>query len=165
MAKSGREVTSLLTHPQPLGRVTELAGCFRNSVRGAPVLFHIPKILGARLFRYRNWQRQPIPVLGLRCQSARGSSQTARTSVVCGMVAADEGVATMSPQPSLPALQSGARLLGLLRLQGPVAQSGERRPRMAEARGSSPLGSTPLLLHLQEKRERSKRTGPSSGPF
>jgi hypothetical protein len=71
----------------------------------------------------------------------------------------------VSPHPSLRTLQSGARLLGLLRLQGPVAQSGERRPRMAEARGSSPLGSTPLLLHLQEKRERSKRTGPSSGPF
>src|SRR4028119_1630873 len=26
----------------------------------------------------------------------------------------------------------------------PVAQLGERRPRMAEARGSSPLGSTPI---------------------
>jgi hypothetical protein len=47
-----------------------------------------------------------------------------------------------SPHFSLSALQSGARLLGLLRLQGPVAQSGERRPRMAEVRGSSPLGST-----------------------
>src|SRR5215207_11425385 len=50
--------------------------------------------------------------------------------------------AQASPQPSLPALQSETRLLGLLRLQGPVAQSGERRPRMAEVRGSSPLGST-----------------------
>jgi hypothetical protein len=50
--------------------------------------------------------------------------------------------AQVSPQPSLPTLQSGARLLGLLGLQGPVAQSGERRPRMAEVRGSSPLGST-----------------------
>jgi hypothetical protein len=48
----------------------------------------------------------------------------------------------VSPHPSLRTLQSGARLLGLLRLQGPVAQSGERRPRMAEVRGSSPLGST-----------------------
>jgi hypothetical protein len=51
----------------------------------------------------------------------------------------------VSPHPSLRTLQSGARLLGLLRLQGPVAQSGERRPRMAEVRGSSPLGSTPFL--------------------
>ena len=48
----------------------------------------------------------------------------------------------VSPHPSLRTLHSGARLLGLLRLQGPVAQSGERRPRMAEVRGSSPLGST-----------------------
>src|ERR671911_166653 len=54
--------------------------------------------------------------------------------------------AQVSPQPSLPALQSEARLLGLLRLQGPVAQSGERRPRMAEVRGSSPLGSTLFFL-------------------
>jgi hypothetical protein len=53
----------------------------------------------------------------------------------------------VSPQPSLPALQSEARLLGLLRLQGPVAQSGERRPRMAEVRGSNPLGST-LFFYL-----------------
>jgi hypothetical protein len=58
-----------------------------------------------------------------------------------------------SPHPSLPALQSRARLLGLLGLQGPVAQSGERRPRMAEVRGSSPLGSTLFSANLQAKGE------------
>ena len=48
----------------------------------------------------------------------------------------------VSPHPSLRTLHSGARLLGLLRLQGPVAQSGERRPRMAEVTSSSLVGST-----------------------
>jgi hypothetical protein len=45
--------------------------------------------------------------------------------------------------PSYFALQSGVRLLGLLVLRGPVAQSGERRPRMAEVTSSSLVGSTP----------------------
>ncbi len=45
--------------------------------------------------------------------------------------------------PSLLALQSGPRLLGFLGLYGPVAQSGERRPRMAEVTSSSLVGSTP----------------------
>ena len=57
----------------------------------------------------------------------------------------------VSPQPSLRTLQSGARLLGLLRLQGPVAQSGERRPRMAEVTSSSLVGSTPKPTVLQHK--------------
>jgi hypothetical protein len=34
---------------------------------------------------------------------------------------------------------------------GPVAQSGERRPRMAEVRGSSPLGSTSFFLAFAGK--------------
>jgi hypothetical protein len=54
VAKSERKVTVFLPHPQPLGRDAELPGRFRDSVRGAPVLFHISKILRARLFRYRN---------------------------------------------------------------------------------------------------------------
>ena len=54
----------------------------------------------------------------------------------------------VSPHPSLRALQSGARLLGLLRLQGPVAQSGERRPRMAEVTSSSLVGSTPFFFRF-----------------
>jgi subtilisin family serine protease len=48
--------------------------------------------------------------------------------------------AAFDARPS--ALQSGHQLLGLSGLYGPVAQLGERRPRMAEVRGSSPLGST-----------------------
>src|SRR5919112_4692215 len=62
--------------------------------------------------------------------------------------------AQVSPQPSLPALQSEARLLGLLRLQGPVAQSGERRPRMAEVTSSSLVGSTPKRLCFAGKMQR-----------
>src|SRR5215213_6936755 len=50
-----------------------------------------------------------------------------------------------SPHRGLTPLQSGRQLLGFSRRYGPVAQSGERRPRMAEARGSSPLGSTSFL--------------------
>ena len=53
VAKSERKVTPLLPHPPSLGRDAELAGGFRDPVRGAPLLFHISKILGARLFRYR----------------------------------------------------------------------------------------------------------------
>ena len=41
-------------------------------------------------------------------------------------------------------------------LYGPVAQSGERRPRMAEVRGSSPLGSTPQFPYLCEKRDKAR---------
>src|SRR5215217_4261615 len=59
--------------------------------------------------------------------------------------------AQVSPQPSLLALQSEARLLGLLRLQGPVAQSGERRPRMAEVTSSSLVGST-LPIPLDKRK-------------
>jgi hypothetical protein len=62
----------------------------------------------------------------------------------------------VSPHPSLRTLQSGARLLGLLRLQGPVAQSGERRPRMAEVTSSSLVGSTYFFLDLQVKRREQK---------
>jgi hypothetical protein len=62
----------------------------------------------------------------------------------------------VSPHPSLRTLQSGARLLGLLRLQGPVAQSGERRPRMAEVRGSSPLGSTSFLRRFAGETRRAR---------
>ena len=47
--------------------------------------------------------------------------------------------------PSLLALQSGPRLLGFLGFYGPVAQSGERRPRMAEVTSSSLVGSTPRI--------------------
>src|SRR5215210_4454074 len=47
-----------------------------------------------------------------------------------------------SPRLSLFTLQAGIWMPVLLRLHGPVAQSGERHPRMAEARGSRPLGST-----------------------
>jgi hypothetical protein len=54
VAKSERKVTPPLPHPQPLGRDTKLAGGFRDPVRGAPILIHISKILGTRLFRYRN---------------------------------------------------------------------------------------------------------------
>src|SRR5215204_5893050 len=68
--------------------------------------------------------------------------------------------AQVSPQPSLPALQSEARLLGLLRLQGPVAQSGERRPRMAEVTSSSLVGSTPRIR--LDKRE-TPHTGKEQG--
>ena len=42
----------------------------------------------------------------------------------------------------LSALQSGPQLLGLPRSHGPVAQLGERRPRMAEVTSSSLVGST-----------------------
>jgi hypothetical protein len=60
----------------------------------------------------------------------------------------------VSPHPSLRALQSKARLLGLLRLQGPVAQSGERRPRMAEVTSSSLVGSTPKRFCFAGKMQR-----------
>jgi hypothetical protein len=73
VAKGGRKVTPLLPHPQPLGRDTELAGGFGDPVRGASVPFHISRILGARLFRYRKLQSQLIPVPGLSCQSSRRS--------------------------------------------------------------------------------------------
>src|SRR5215204_4158363 len=63
------------------------------------------------------------------------------------------------PHPSLPALQSGSRLLRLLSLHGPVAQSGERRPRMAEARGSSPLGSTLFFFRFAGKIWRTRNRG------
>src|SRR5687768_9887039 len=54
VAQGGSEVTSRLAFPQPLDGDTELASSLRDPVGGAPVLFHISKILGARLFRYRN---------------------------------------------------------------------------------------------------------------
>ena len=62
-----------------------------------------------------------------------------------------------SSRPRSSALQSGARLLGLLGLHGPVAQSGERRPRMAEARGSSPLGSTLFFRIFAGKTRRARQ--------
>src|SRR5215203_1544498 len=34
VAKGGRKVTPLLSHPQPLGRDAELSGCFRDPVGG-----------------------------------------------------------------------------------------------------------------------------------
>jgi hypothetical protein len=52
------------------------------------------------------------------------------------------GWSTLAAFARPSALQSGHQLLGLPGLHGPVAQLGERRPRMAEVRGSSPLGST-----------------------
>jgi hypothetical protein len=36
-------------------------------------------------------------------------------------------------------------------LPGPVAQPGERRPRMAEVTSSSLVGSTPFFIYLQVK--------------
>jgi hypothetical protein len=56
-----------------------------------------------------------------------------------------------SPYPCLPTLQSVLWLLGLLRLRGPVAQSGERRPRMAEVTSSSLVGSTSFLRYFAGK--------------
>ncbi len=53
--------------------------------------------------------------------------------------------------PSLLALQSGPRLLGFLGFYGPVAQSGERRPRMAEVTSSSLVGSTIIFLRFAGK--------------
>jgi hypothetical protein len=70
----------------------------------------------------------------------------------------------VSPHPWLRTLQSGARLLGLLRLQGPVAQSGERRPRMAEVRGSSPLGSTLFFCGFAGKLRSEKRAEKTTQP-
>ncbi len=61
--------------------------------------------------------------------------------------------------PSLLALQSGPRLLGFLGFYGPVAQSGERRPRMAEVRGSSPLGSTLFFCWFAGKTQRTRNRG------
>jgi hypothetical protein len=58
---------------------------------------------------------------------------------------------TLGSRPS--ALQSGHQLLGLPGSHGPVAQLGERRPRMAEVRGSSPLGSTPFFPANTGKRD------------
>jgi hypothetical protein len=55
-------------------------------------------------------------------------------------------------------LQSGFRLLGLLRLQGPVAQSGERRPRMAEVTSSSLVGSTLFFLLFAGKTNTARRS-------
>jgi hypothetical protein len=63
-----------------------------------------------------------------------------------------------SPYPCLPTLQYVPWLLGLLRLRGPVAQSGERRPRMAEVRGSSPLGSTLFFLLFAGKTKKARRS-------
>ena len=54
-------------------------------------------------------------------------------------------------------LQSGTRLLGLLKPHGPVAQSGERRPRMAEVTSSSLVGSTLFSSRLQVKREEQEK--------
>jgi hypothetical protein len=60
-------------------------------------------------------------------------------------------MASRSDRSSPRALQSGSRLLGLLRPHGPVAQSGERRPRMAEVTSSSLVGS--ILKVRLDKRE------------
>jgi hypothetical protein len=55
------------------------------------------------------------------------------------------------PSPCSSTLQSRCRMLGLLRLHGPVAQPGERRPRMAEVTSSSLVGST--LIGCLDKRK------------
>src|SRR5215210_5781808 len=60
--------------------------------------------------------------------------------------------------PSLPALQSGSRLLRLLSLHGPVAQSGERRPRMAEVTSSSLVGSTPKTYRFAAQNYSAQRS-------
>ena len=59
------------------------------------------------------------------------------------------GWSTLAAFARPSALQSGHQLLGLPGLHGPVAQLGERRPRMAEVRGSSPLGSTLQTAYLR----------------
>jgi hypothetical protein len=61
--------------------------------------------------------------------------------IISGRVGRWRPFSTLGSRP--PALQFGHQLLGLPGSHGPVAQLGERRPRMAEVRGSSPLGSTP----------------------
>jgi hypothetical protein len=74
--------------------------------------------------------------------------RSAYTIVGCGTVAADEDVAT----PFAPYLAIRGPAARIAEAPGPVAQSGERRPRMAEVRGSSPLGSTLRTLCLCGKR-------------
>jgi hypothetical protein len=54
-----------------------------------------------------------------------------------------------------------AILVGVFEHQRTIAIS-PRRPRMAEVRGSSPLGSTPFSLRLQVKIEQEEGTGKES---
>lgn len=58
---------------------------------------------------------------------------------------------SLLPSPRSSTLQSRGRMLGFLRLHGPVAQPGERRPRMAEVTSSSLVGST--LIGCLDKRK------------
>ena len=59
-------------------RDAELAGRIRDPVRSAPVLSHIFTIDCAAQQEYRNWLGKPIPVLGLKAQSADNPTPPSR---------------------------------------------------------------------------------------
>ena len=53
VTQSWREETTLLPSPQPLDRVAELTGGFRDPVRCASMLFHVTSIINDTMLRYR----------------------------------------------------------------------------------------------------------------
>ena len=65
-----------------------------------------------------------------------------------------ETAAVSDAKPSALRLAIQASNARISEVSGPVAQLGERRPRMAEVRGSSPLGSTLVLSRFAGKMRR-----------
>jgi hypothetical protein len=75
VAKGGREETSFLPHPKPLGRDAKLAGRLRDRVGGAPVISHATTIEGAVTRTEVSDFRYPYLAVAMSYAEAGGRSQ------------------------------------------------------------------------------------------
>jgi hypothetical protein len=76
-----------------------------------------------------------------------------------------ETAAVSDAKPSALRLAIRASNARISEVSGPVAQLGERRPRMAEVRGSSPLGSTPENVGFAGQIGTARKGREESRPF
>ena len=141
----------LFTPPQPLGRDTELAGGFRDPICCASILFHVISITNDTKLRYRYFSGYQILCRGQttddtwHCSGA--SSQVHGQHLQLRQVATNE----CDAMPFAPCLAIPVLTARIAEAPGPVAQSGERRPRMAEVTSSSLVGSTYFLWRFAGK--------------